>query len=98
MERWRKVRAAYRNEQRRLNALFKQDALAAVGLADYSKHDAVFTYAWDQNSGFDLQTVFGALCELAELIELKQPACQVSVVQEADVMQDVVGLKLGSIG
>ena len=74
MSKWHKVINAYREEQNRLMALFRQDALAAVGLAEYSKRNAVFNYAWKKNRGYDLQTVFGALCELAGLIEIVGPA------------------------
>ena len=70
---------AYRQEQNRLGATFKQDALEATGflqlnsdrtdiLFKHSKADAVWDKAWDSHHAYGLLEVLNELEELAELI------------------------------
>lgn len=65
---FRVARVTYREEQWRLNDLFKKDALCEVGLADHPKKDMVFGMAWDRGNSEGFQQVFQELVELAELL------------------------------
>jgi hypothetical protein len=58
---------AYRAETRRLDAEFKADALAEVGLTGHPKADAAYSLAWEYGHAAGLSEVMNYLPELADL-------------------------------
>jgi hypothetical protein len=58
---------AYHADNRRLNALFQDEALESVGLKDHPKKDKIFAYAWNEGHSGGLSEVYCHLINLTDL-------------------------------
>ena len=59
---------AYNAESRRLEDLFKRDALDDVGLFGHPKAEKAFNMAWDRGHSAGYSEVYSELQDLAELL------------------------------
>lgn len=59
---------AYMKDQARLEAMFRTDALEAVGLTTHPKADKAFAYAWEHGHASGYSEVFIHLQDIAELL------------------------------
>jgi hypothetical protein len=59
----------YHAEQARLDTLFKQDALAEVGLTNHPKADKAYGLAWENGHSSGLSEVYNHLLDYAELLK-----------------------------
>jgi len=64
----KETREAYREEERRVTQLFREEALKDVGLDDYKLKDRVFGKAWSDGHSSGYMEVYFHLVELAHLI------------------------------
>ena len=69
MESYTKARKEYQEEEVRICNLFKQDALADVGLADHPKAEKIYAHAYDRGHSGGFSEIYNALIDLAELFE-----------------------------
>lgn len=60
-------RAAWKEEERRLRDIFKQDAFQELGIAGHPKRDLLFQISWDRGHSNGYSEVW---CEMQELVEL----------------------------
>lgn len=60
---------AYREENRRLDRLFKADLEEEFGVAGHPKKDLLFTLAWREAHAFGLKDVYLTYEELVELLK-----------------------------
>jgi hypothetical protein len=61
----------YRQQERTLEARFKEDALKEVGLTDHPNADKIYSYAWEKGNASGFKDVFYILEDLAGLIAVK---------------------------
>lgn len=59
---------AYMKDQARLEAMFKADALQAVGLTTHPRADNAFAYAWSKGHAYGYSEVFNVLQDIAEVL------------------------------
>lgn len=64
----KETRVAYREENRRLEQLFREESLKSVGLEDYKLKDRVFDKAWSDGHSSGYMEVYFHLIELSHLI------------------------------
>lgn len=62
------VYEAYMKDQARLEAMFKVDALQAVGLTTHPKADKAYSYAWEKGHASGYSEVFIHLQDIAEVL------------------------------
>jgi len=62
------TRQAYREETSRLEAQFKADLLAELGITKHPKADALYRMAWDRGHSCGFSEVVSEAEELAELL------------------------------
>jgi hypothetical protein len=63
-----KLYAEYMEDNTRLEQLFKQDAIEAVGLTNNPKANSAYKLAWDYGHSSGYSEVFNYLIDLAELV------------------------------
>ena len=64
----RRLKEARHEDDRRLTAIFKREALTETGLAGHPKAEAVYEKAWSEGHASGLCDVLSELKELAELV------------------------------
>lgn len=60
---------AYREEEARVDALFKYEALQEMGLLKHPKKDKIYAKAWADGHSSGYSEVLGCLRDLAELFD-----------------------------
>ncbi len=60
---------AYYDDQNRLDAEFREDALKEVGLSKHPKKDKIFARAWQSGHANGYSEVYSHLSDLAELFD-----------------------------
>lgn len=65
---WESEKEAYRQDEQRLMALFKVEALAEAGLTDHPRAEVVWDKAWNRGHSEGLESVMYELNELAEVL------------------------------
>ncbi len=63
------VNTAYNAEERRLDALFKKEALAEVGLGKHPKKDKIYAKAWEDGHSSGYYEVWACLQGLVDLFD-----------------------------
>ena len=101
----RETREAHRTETHLLEALFKAEALKAVGLENYPLRDKVADKAWSDGHSSGYMEVYHQLVELAEMIaptsSLFKAVINVLTVEEENLaeangilLEEAIGLGL----